>query len=209
MKADSGGRARRQAASEDRASSARRSGVRHTGNVLGALSLVVGDRTFDAIGALASLSPSDAIALSALQQFLDRPSIDQLAQVLGLSHSGAVRLVDRLAAAKFVRRTSGSDRRESAIVLTAAGRQAANEVVKARSDVLASATARLSADDREVLDRVAGQILAGMVRGPGARRWMCRFCDVVACGRDRGRCPVAREAGRRYGPVADGHVSQK
>jgi DNA-binding MarR family transcriptional regulator len=193
MKADSGGRARPQAA-----------GMRRTGNLLGALSLVVADRTFDAISALGSLSQSDAIALSALQEFLDRPSIDRLAQVLGLSHSGAARLVDRLAVAKLVRRASGLDRRESAIVLTAAGRRAAARVVKARSDTLASATARLSAEDREALDRVAGQILAGMVRGPGATRWMCRFCDVVACGRDHGRCPVAREAGRRYGPIADG-----
>jgi hypothetical protein len=52
-------------------------------------------------------------------------------------------------------------------------RRAADEVVKARSDVLASATARLSAEDREALDRVAGQILAGMVRGP----W-CYALDV-------------------------------
>jgi DNA-binding MarR family transcriptional regulator len=193
MKADSENRTRPQAA-----------GMRHTGNVLGALSLVVADRTFDAISALGSLSPSDAIALSALQQFLDRPSIDRLAQVLGLSHSGAVRLVDRLAAAKLVRRASALDRRESAIVLTAAGRRAADRVVKARSDTLASATARLSVEDREALDRVAGQILAGMVRGPGATRWMCRFCDLVACGRARGQCPVAREAGRRHGPIADG-----
>jgi DNA-binding MarR family transcriptional regulator len=195
MKADTGRRGEPQAA-----------GMRHTDNVLGALSLVVADRTFDAISALGSLSPSDAIALSALQQFLDRPSIDKLAQVLGLSHSGAVRLVDRLAAANLVRRASGLDRRESAIVLTAAGRRAADKVVKARSDTLAWATARLSAEDREALDRVAGQILAGMVRGPGATRWMCRFCDLAACGRARGYCPVARETGRRYGPIADGRV---
>jgi MarR family transcriptional repressor of emrRAB len=183
--------------------------MRHTGNVLGALSLVVADRTFDAISALGSLSPSDAIALSALQQFLDRPSIDQVAQVLGLSHSGAVRLVDRLAAAKLVRRASGLDRRESAVVLTAAGRRAADEVVNARSSTLAAATAGLSAEDRKALDRVAGEILAGMVRGPGATRWICRFCDVGACGRDRGRCPVAKEARRRYGPIADGRVSYR
>lgn len=195
MKAGSGRRARPQAA-----------GMCHADNVLGALSLVVADRTFDAISALGRLSPSDAIALSALQQFLDRPSIDKLAQVLGLSHSGAVRLVDRLAAANLVRRASGLDRRESAIVLTAAGRRAADTVVKARSDTLAWATARLSAEDREALDRVAGQILAGMVRGPGATRWMCRFCDLGACGRGRGYCPVARETGRRYGPLADGRV---
>lgn len=178
----------------------------HTGNVLGALALAVADRTLDAVEAARGLSPSDAIALSALHQFLDRPAIDQLAQVLGLTHSGAVRLVNRLAAAGLVQRTPGNDRREVAVRLTAAGRRAAAEIIRARAAVLDSATAGLAAQEREALDRLVGRLLAGMVRGPGARRWICRFCDLVACGRERGQCPVATEAVRRYGMAATGRV---
>jgi len=63
-------------------------------NVLGALALIVTDRTADAIAAAAGQPVTDAAALSALHHILDRPTVDRLAQVLGLTHSGAVRLVD-------------------------------------------------------------------------------------------------------------------
>jgi hypothetical protein len=28
---------------------------------------------------------------------------------------------------------------------------------------------------------------------------MCRLCDMTACGREEGNCPVARAARERYG----------
>jgi hypothetical protein len=37
------------------------------------------------------------------------------------------------------------------------------------------------------------------MRGPGATRWMCRLCDLDACGRADGSCPVERAAAARYG----------
>src|SRR4051794_41929024 len=77
-------------------------------------------------------SGSAAVALSALHHLLDSPSIDLLRQVLGLTPSGAVRLVDRLAADGLVRRTPGPDGRQVAVVLTARGRRAAAAVASAR-----------------------------------------------------------------------------
>ena len=50
-----------------------------------------------------------APALSALLHFLDRRTVDLLRQVLGLTSSGTVRLVDRMAESGYVRR--GPDRR--------------------------------------------------------------------------------------------------
>ena len=67
-----------------------------TGNLLGALSLALADRTADSVSGAAARSISGAAALSALLHFLDRPSVDLLRQVLGLTSSGTVRLVDRL-----------------------------------------------------------------------------------------------------------------
>jgi hypothetical protein len=55
------------------------------GNLLGALSLVISDATTEAIGSYAERSPSDAAALSAMLNFLPRPSVDRLRQVLGLT----------------------------------------------------------------------------------------------------------------------------
>jgi DNA-binding MarR family transcriptional regulator len=165
------------------------------GNLLGALSLVISDATTEAIGSYAERSPSDAAALSAMLNFLPRPSVDRLRQVLGLTPSGTVRLVDRLEAAGLVRRGAGTDGRSTSVVLTAAGRRAARRVGEARAGVLEASLEVLSDPERRQLDALVGKVLVGRMRGPGAVRWMCRLCDMQACGRDEGRCPVAQAAG--------------
>jgi DNA-binding MarR family transcriptional regulator len=169
-----------------------------TGNLLGALSLAVADRTADAVGDAAGQSQTAAIALSALNDFLDGPSVDRLRTVLGLTPSGAVRLVDRLQEAGHVTREAGADARSVSVRLTASGRRAARRVAAARAEVLAGVLADLAPEDREALDRILSRVLVGLIRGPGATRWMCRFCDTGACGRKDGSCPVANEALRRY-----------
>jgi DNA-binding MarR family transcriptional regulator len=166
-------------------------------NLLGALSLAMGDRLAAAIGAASGLAPSDATALSALHHFLDRPRVDLMAQVLGLTSSGTVRLVDRLERAGLVRRTTGDDGRVTSVSLTAAGRRRALAVTRARGELLRDALAPLTADERERFGELAGRILAGLVRPPGATRWMCRLCDIAGCGRPEGRCPVAAAAEAR------------
>jgi DNA-binding MarR family transcriptional regulator len=166
----------------------------HAGNLLGAVALVVADTTTDAIAAEAGRSPSDAAALSALLQFLHEPSVDRLRQVLGLTASGTVRLVDRLEVAGLVRRGPGDDGRSTSVVLTAAGRRAARKVVHARGAVLSSCLGVLSDAERDQLDELMAKVLVGRMRGSSAERWMCRLCDMAACGRDQGRCPVARVA---------------
>lgn len=159
---------------------------------------MLADRTADAISRPAGLAARDAIALSALHHFLDRPSIDRLAKVLGLTHSGAVRLVDRLAAAGLVTREAGGDSRTAAVALTADGDELARVVTDSRARVLQDALAALSMADRHALDFLLGEVLAGLVREPGATRWICRLCDTGACGRSTGQCPVASEARHSY-----------
>jgi DNA-binding MarR family transcriptional regulator len=160
-------------------------------NLFGALSLAMADRMAGAIEGTAAQSATAATALSALGDFLDGTSIDLLAQVLGLTSSGTVRLVDRLSEAGYVRRTAGADARTTSIVLTKAGRRVAANVAAARADLLSEALADLSADERQVFERVTGRVLAGLVRGPGATRWICRLCDTTTCGRAKGQCPSA------------------
>jgi DNA-binding MarR family transcriptional regulator len=166
-------------------------------NVLGALALVVADRTSDAIAGAAGQSETAAAALSALHHFLDRPTIDLLRQVLGLTPSGTVRLVDRLVDAGYVTREPGGDGRSRAVTLTAEGRRAAEQVAAARADVLSGALSALSPAERETLRDLLGRLLATFVRGPGATRWICRLCDTDACGRAEGQCPAANAAAAR------------
>jgi DNA-binding MarR family transcriptional regulator len=163
-----------------------------TANILGALALVVTDRMTDAIEDASTHAATGATALSALHHFLPpQPSIDLLRQVLGLTHSGTVRLVDRLEAAGHVRRGPGPDGRTTTVRLTAAGRRAARSVSGARSGELGEALAALTPAEQDQLAFLAGRVLDGLKRGAGATRWGCRLCDTGACGRDDGRCPVA------------------
>jgi DNA-binding MarR family transcriptional regulator len=170
-----------------------------TGNLLGALSLAVTDRTSAAVGGAAGQSDSAAVALSAMYHFLDDPSMDLLRQVLGLTPSGTVRLVDRLQDAGFVTRREGRDGRSVSLRLTASGRRAAERVSTARGEVLEDALSGLDPAERQALDRVVSLVLVELIRGPGATRWMCRLCDTTACGRKNGNCPVANAARERYG----------
>jgi DNA-binding MarR family transcriptional regulator len=167
----------------------------HTTNVVGALALLIADRTADAIEDSSRQSLTSAAALSALHQFLGTPSIDLLRQVLGLTSSGTVRLVDRLVDAGYVIRRAGTDGRLTLVQLTASGRQAAARVSTARAAALRDALSVLSTEELRSLDAIASRVLVGLMRGPGAQRWMCRLCDVTDCGRDQGRCPVAAAAG--------------
>lgn len=169
-------------------------------NLVGALSLVIADQAADAVAAAAGRSDSAGAALSALLHFLDRPSVDLLRQVLGLTSSGTVRLLDRLEESGYVRREPGADGRTTAVVLTEAGRHAAAAVSRARAQVLQGSLAVLSPVERTEFERLCGKVLVEMVRGPGATRWICRLCDIGACRGAAGGCPVgnaARDAARR------------
>jgi DNA-binding MarR family transcriptional regulator len=168
-------------------------------NLLGALSLALSDRMLEAPAGTAGLSGTAMAALSALDQFLERPTVDQLSRVVGLTQSGGVRLVDRLEGAGLVRRDPGPDRRTALITLTPSGQRAARAVATARLQMLGTALAPLSEDEEEALAPLIGRLLVGLMREPGATRWICRMCDLSACGRPDGHCPIEQETRRRFG----------
>jgi DNA-binding MarR family transcriptional regulator len=167
-------------------------------NLLGALALVITDQTAQAVAAAAGQSVSAAAALSALHHFLDGPTIDQLHKVLGLTPSGAVRLVDRLAAAGLVTRGPGDDGRSRSVVLTDDGLRAARQVTVARAAMLSSLLDELSPAERETLHSLMSRIMAGVVGSKEGGAWICRMCDLDACGRASGHCPAASAAAAKY-----------
>jgi DNA-binding MarR family transcriptional regulator len=169
-------------------------------NLAGALSLVIADQAADAVTEAAGRSESAAAALSALLHFLDRPSVDLLRQVLGLTSSGAVRLLDRLEESGYVTRGPGADGRSASVTLTEHGRLAAQRVSDARATVLEGALAVLSPAERADFERLAGKVLVGMMRGPGAVRWICRLCDIGVCRGAEGGCPLGNAARERFEP---------
>ena len=161
-------------------------------NRLGALALRLADRIQVAVTAEGAHSLSAATALSAIERFfVDGPSIDALGKVLGLTSSGAVRLVDSLETAGLVTRRRGGDGRVSVIVLTAKGRRSAARITDARAKVLSDALASLTADERDTFDAVVDKILIALVQGPSPGPAMCRLCATEVCGAERGQpCPV-------------------
>lgn len=177
-------------------------GRAQTANLLGALALVLTDQTSGTL-AVTGFSGSAAAALCALHQFLDRPSLDRLRQVLGLTPSGAVRLVDRMAEAGLVTRSPGTDGRSRSVVLTEAGRREAERIQQLRAATLAAPLAGLSAADQNVLHALLGRVLAGVVADKDGGAWICRLCDLRACGRAAGECPTANAAAEKYGPPGE------
>jgi DNA-binding MarR family transcriptional regulator len=179
-----------------------------TANLLGALALAVTDRCVHAAGRQTGHGESEAAALSALDQFLDGVSIDHLADVVGLSQSGAVRLVDRLERDGLVRRGPSADGRATSLSLTPVGRTVARDMEAGRLGLLEDVLGALDTTEREELAVLIGKLLVGMMREPGATRWTCRLCDLDACGRDSGHCPIERAARARYGPHLNGAAHQ-
>ncbi|HEY3685307.1 MAG TPA: MarR family transcriptional regulator [Streptosporangiaceae bacterium] len=171
-------------------------------NVLGALALAVADQLpADAFPA-GGRADSAAAALSALDQFLDRPTLDQLRRVLGVTHSGAVRLVDRLTAAGLAERGSGPDGRTRAVRLTPAGRRAAQRIAAQRTRYLAGLLTGFSAAETRTFHDLLGRVMAQVVRHKDGGAWICRRCDLEACGRPAGNCPAANAAAAKYGSPA-------
>src|SRR5262249_56904615 len=84
------------------------------------------------------------------------------------------------------------------VTLTGGGRAGGEGVAAARAEVLEGALAGLTSTDRDALRRILGTMLAGLIRGPGATRWMCRLCDTGACRGAEGGCPVGNAARDRY-----------
>jgi DNA-binding MarR family transcriptional regulator len=179
-----------------------RSYDRHLVNVVGALALALADAMRDATEAAAGMTGAAPIALVALQQFLRGRTTEDLAQATGLTHSGAVRLVDRLVEAGLVERRPGRDGRSLAIVLTAAGRARSQKITLARARAVGAALEGLRADERRALvplveslvATVTAQRLDARRRNEEPAGWLCRLCDFEACGRPRGDCPAANAA---------------
>jgi MarR family transcriptional regulator, negative regulator of the multidrug operon emrRAB len=162
--------------------------VAREANLVGALGLVVADRLAEAADPQAAGSAAEALVT--LHGTGGGLSIHALAQIVGLSHSGTVRLVDRLQAAGLVERRAGADQRSTSLRLTVSGRRAARRALARREAAVQELLAPLAPADRESVARLSELLLAGAARTAGERERVCRLCDREACERRHGSCPV-------------------
>ncbi len=154
-------------------------------NLLGALGVAIGDRL-----ARAGASGTAAEALVALSGEGAGMTIDALARRVGLSHSGAVRLVDRLAEQDKVQRSRGSDQRAAALGLTPQGHRTARRILARREFELESVLSLLSGDERREFVESTERLLRRLGTEGGEIDRICRLCDHNACGHTTGTCPL-------------------
>jgi len=115
--------------------------------------------------------------------------VGAVGRTLGLTHSGAVRLSDRLEAAGLVRRTSVGPGRTLALHLTAAGQLAAEQALNRRRAVVDQLVRQLDPGEAAALERLAGRLLAAITTDRDSARRLSRLCDEPLCTTDAG-CPV-------------------
>jgi MarR family transcriptional regulator, negative regulator of the multidrug operon emrRAB len=156
-------------------------------NLVATLGTMLGDAVADAVTNRSAMAGAAPAGLAVL---LGEPgmSMDTFARTVGVTGSGGVRLVDRLTSAGLVERRAGRDARAVSLWLTPAGEAAADQVLKARREVVAKATATLDRAEQAALVRIAEKVLAAVTEDRAHAEWLCRLCDLDAC--PQRRCPI-------------------
>ena len=159
------------------------------GNLIGALAIGCGDLIRSAMERESALDPAE---LSGLLAAYTRPgtTIGEIARTGALTHSGAVRVVDRLSERGLVERLPASDRRAVSVRCTAAGRALAERSLAARRDALQGLARTLSETEFGALETALEKMLARLPSNRADAWRICRFCEHATC---RGeQCPVGR-----------------
>jgi DNA-binding MarR family transcriptional regulator len=174
-----------------------------TANLAAAAALGLTDAIAGSIRGVTEMDLTAATALVALLDFTPGGTVGSLGQVVGVTHSGAVRLADRLVAAGYVDRQAGDDARSRRLTLTPAGVALAERVRAARLAATERVLGVLSAAERRALTTLSERLVEGVTADRLQQRAhgqvpdggaLCRLCDFTACGRPRGACPAAQTA---------------
>lgn len=158
-----------------------------TANLLGALALTVVDRIRRATeGRLGHGGEAPA----ALITIGHEPGLsnDLLRSALGLTHSGTVRLVDRLQRDGLVERRAGPDGRTIALYLTEGGRAVRTQLLSERAQALAPLIGQLTPEERAMFENILEKLVQSVPVVPTDAYQVCRLCDEQACS----DCPMER-----------------
>lgn len=122
-------------------------------------------------------------ALSALVLLRNRPgcNVDWLHRRLGITQSGAVRLVDRLADLGLLRREKLPGRREVALYVTDTGQARLCRGLRARETAIRALVRPLAQDEQRQLAALIAKALAAGTRQRHEADVACRLCDWDVC----------------------------
>lgn len=151
-----------------------------TANLLGAVGLAVTDRieetAHDVLGRVGE-TPAALVVIG----YGMGPSNEQLRRILGLSHPGSVRLVDRLVADGLVERREARDKRAIALHLTEQGAALREELLRGRLAAVRPLLSPLTGAEQEVFAALLRKMLCAMGTTNSERCTLCRLCDDRVC----------------------------
>ena len=165
-------------------------------NLLGVVGLAVAGRIESVARSVLSHAGETPAAVVVIGYGLG-PSNDQLRRILGLSHPGAVRLVDRLVADGLVERRQGRDRRAVALHLSKRGMAVRQHLLKGRLAAMRPLLDPLDDVEQEALASLLHKMLSLMETTDLERCNLCRLCDDSVCT----DCPIPADFRGR--PAAD------
>jgi DNA-binding MarR family transcriptional regulator len=154
--------------------------IDRTANLLGTVSLAVADRIEEAARDILHHAGETPAAVVVIGYGLG-PSNDQLCRILGLSHPGSVRLVDRLVADGLVERRPGQDRRAIALYLTPRGETLREVLLEGRLAAIRPVLAPLTGAEHVALAALLHKLLASLPTTDLERCTLCRLCDDRVC----------------------------
>ena len=156
--------------------------------LLATQALAVSDRVREVTQAASGQEGSGPAALVHLKAY-PGGSVGDLERVVGLSQTGAGRLVDRLVAAALVERRPGRDARTQALSLTRAGSRLAGRILEQRTTAVAPLLEHLTPAERTDLERLLERVVAGLAHDRPGALTVCRLCDREVCCSGPG-CPL-------------------
>jgi MarR family transcriptional regulator, negative regulator of the multidrug operon emrRAB len=159
--------------------------MNRTTNLLGVVALAVTDRIEGTARDILSHAGETPAALVIIGYGFG-PSNDRLRRILGLSHPGTVRLVDRLVADGLVERREGRDKRAIALYLTKRGKALREELLKGRLAAIRPLLSSFTDAEEETFAALLHKMLSAMNPTDMERRTLCRLCDDRVCS----NCPI-------------------
>jgi MarR family transcriptional regulator, negative regulator of the multidrug operon emrRAB len=154
--------------------------IDRTANLLGALGLAIADRIEETARRVLQRVGETPAALVVIGYGLG-PSNDQLRRILGLSHPGSVRLVDRLVADGLVERRPGRDKRAIALHLTKHGNRLRETLLSERLTAIRPFLTPLTELEQQGLGVLLHKVLSSLDTNDVERCTICRLCDDRVC----------------------------
>ncbi len=162
-------------------------------NLIGTLALKIHDLQMNAAVDVSGLSTTACACLISVAHQDTPQTISDIAAICNVSHSAAVRLVEKLELLGYVYKTmKESDGRKVYVDLTPDGYAMRDTILKARRSAIEPAVSKFSQSDWKTIEWAAGFILADLTESRLESEQICRLCDVNACGGSN--CPVEKKA---------------